>query len=81
MMGRAASGAFLLMADTWRAPGRQTRRKRSGLRILDLTKGTEREISLPRLPLIMGMDWAPDSRSLWVGGYMGRSSGGLARDL
>lgn len=53
----------------------------AGLRILDLTKGTPQEISLPNLPLIMGMDWAPDSRSLWVGGYMGRSSGGTRSGL
>ena len=53
----------------------------AGLRILDLTKGTQQEISLPNLPLIMGMDWAPDSRSLWVGGYMGRSSGGTRSGL
>ena len=31
---------------------------------------------MPSVLLIMGMDWGPDSRSLWVGGYMGRSSGG-----
>jgi Tol biopolymer transport system component len=53
----------------------------SGLRILDLTTGKEREVQLPGLPLIMGMDWAPDSRSLWVGGYMGRNSGGTRSGL
>jgi Tol biopolymer transport system component/DNA-binding winged helix-turn-helix (wHTH) protein len=53
----------------------------SGLLILDLTGGTKREISLPNLPLIMGMNWAPDGRSLWVGGYMGRSSGGTRSGL
>lgn len=53
----------------------------SGIRILDLTSGAEREISLTELPLIMGMDWAPDSQSLWVGGYMGRSSGGTRSGL
>jgi DNA-binding winged helix-turn-helix (wHTH) protein/Tol biopolymer transport system component len=53
----------------------------SGLRILDLIGGTERDISLSELPLIMGMDWAPDSRSLWLGGYMGRSSGGTRSGL
>jgi DNA-binding winged helix-turn-helix (wHTH) protein/Tol biopolymer transport system component len=53
----------------------------SGVRILDLTSGAEREISLTGLPLIMGMDWAPDSRSLWVGGYMGRRSGGTRSGL
>jgi Tol biopolymer transport system component len=53
----------------------------SGLRILDLIGGTERDISVSGLPLIMGMDWAPDSRSLWLGGYMGRSSGGSRSGL
>jgi DNA-binding winged helix-turn-helix (wHTH) protein/Tol biopolymer transport system component len=53
----------------------------SGVRILDLIGGRAREISLSGLPLIMGMDWAPDSRSLWVGGYMGRSSGGTRSGL
>lgn len=53
----------------------------SGVRILDLTSGAEREISLTELPPIMGMDWAPDSQSLWVGDYMGRSSGGTRSGL
>jgi len=47
-----------------------------GLRVVDLATGKQREIPVPSVLLIMGMDWAPDSRSLWVGGYMGRSSGG-----
>jgi len=53
----------------------------SGVRVLDLTTGKEREIQLPNLPLIMGINWAPDSRGLWVGGYMGRSSGGTRSGL
>jgi hypothetical protein len=48
----------------------------SGLRVIDLATGKQREIPVPSVLLIMGMDWAPDSRGLWVGGYMGRSSGG-----
>jgi Tol biopolymer transport system component len=48
----------------------------SGLRVVDLATGKQQEIPVPSVLLIMGMDWAPDSRSLWVGGYMGRSSGG-----
>jgi DNA-binding winged helix-turn-helix (wHTH) protein/Tol biopolymer transport system component len=47
-----------------------------GLRVVDLATGKQREIQVPSVLLIMGMDWAPDSHSLWVGGYMGRSSGG-----
>jgi DNA-binding winged helix-turn-helix (wHTH) protein/Tol biopolymer transport system component len=53
----------------------------SGVRILDLTGGTERDISLSGLLLIMGMEWAPNSRSLWLGGYMGRSGGGTRSGL
>jgi Tol biopolymer transport system component len=53
----------------------------SGVRILDLTGGTERDISLSGLLLLMGMEWAPDSRSLWLGGYMGRSGGGTRSGL
>jgi DNA-binding winged helix-turn-helix (wHTH) protein/Tol biopolymer transport system component len=53
----------------------------SGLRILDLSSGAEQNISLPAVPLIMGIDWAPDSRSLWVGGYMGRRGGGTRSGL
>ena len=47
-----------------------------GVRIFDLTTAKEREIAVPNVLLTMGLDWAPDSRSLWVGGYMGRRSGG-----
>jgi DNA-binding winged helix-turn-helix (wHTH) protein/Tol biopolymer transport system component len=53
----------------------------SGVRILDLSRGAEQKISLPAVPLIMGIDWAPDSRSLWVGGYMGRRGGGTRSGL
>jgi len=53
----------------------------SGLRIFDLMKGTERHISVPNVLLIMGIDWAADGRGLWVGGYMGRSSGGTRSGL
>jgi DNA-binding winged helix-turn-helix (wHTH) protein/Tol biopolymer transport system component len=53
----------------------------TGVRIMDITKGTQREISVPALGLMIGLNWAPDSRSLWVGGYMGRSSGGTRSGL
>jgi DNA-binding winged helix-turn-helix (wHTH) protein/Tol biopolymer transport system component len=53
----------------------------AGIRVLDLTTSKEREILLPGLLLIMGVDWSPDSKSLWVGGYMGRSSGGTRSGL
>ena len=50
-----------------------------GVRIFDLTTAKERVIAVPKVLLIMGLDWAPDSRSLWVGGYMG-GGGPAARD-
>jgi DNA-binding winged helix-turn-helix (wHTH) protein/Tol biopolymer transport system component len=53
----------------------------SGVRILDLTGGAERDISLSGLLLVMGMEWASDSRSLWLGGYMGRRGGGTRSGL
>ena len=53
----------------------------SGLRIVDLITGKERKIAVTSVLLIMGLDWAPDSRSLWVGGYMGRMSGGTRSGL
>jgi hypothetical protein len=48
----------------------------SALRILDLTRETESDIPLPTMPLIMGINWAADSKTLWVGGWMGRSAQG-----
>jgi DNA-binding winged helix-turn-helix (wHTH) protein/Tol biopolymer transport system component len=48
----------------------------SRLRILDLTKETESDVTLPTMPLIMGINWAADSKTLWVGGWMGRSARG-----
>lgn len=53
----------------------------SGLRIVDLNTGKEREIAVSNVLLIMGLEWAPDSRNLWVGGYMGRMSGGTRSGL
>jgi DNA-binding winged helix-turn-helix (wHTH) protein/Tol biopolymer transport system component len=52
-----------------------------GVRVVDLATGKQREIQVPSVLLIMGIDWAPDSRSLWVGGYMGRRSGGTRSGL
>jgi Tol biopolymer transport system component len=51
------------------------------VRIMEIAKGTQLDISVPGLPLMMGLDWAPDSRSLWLGGYMGRSSAGTRSGL
>jgi len=46
------------------------------LRIFDLAAGTERSIPLLEIGLAMGMDWAADSKSIWVGGYLGRGAWG-----
>ena len=46
------------------------------LRVLDLAAGTEISIPVPDIGLVMGMDWAVDSKSLWIGGYMGRGAWG-----
>jgi Tol biopolymer transport system component len=53
----------------------------SALRLFDLTNGTERNIPLSAMPLIMGLDWAPDSKSMWVGGFMGRGAWGTRSGL
>jgi hypothetical protein len=53
----------------------------TGVRVMDITKGTQREISVPGLPLMMGLDWAPDSRSLWVGAIWTGAPVALVQDL
>jgi Tol biopolymer transport system component/DNA-binding winged helix-turn-helix (wHTH) protein len=52
-----------------------------GLRIFSLTEGTEQNIPIPDIGLMMGMDWAADSKSVWVGGYMGRGAWGTRSGL
>jgi Tol biopolymer transport system component len=51
------------------------------LRILNLSDGTERYIPMSAIGLMMGMDWAADSKSVWVGGYMGRGAWGTRSGL
>jgi Tol biopolymer transport system component len=46
------------------------------LRVLSLSDSKERYLPVSGVKLIMGTDWAADSKSIWVGGYMGRSSWG-----
>ena len=55
--------------------------EQAGLRIFNLADGTEQNIPMPGIGLIMGMDWAADSKSLWVGGYMGRGAWGTRSGL
>ena len=53
----------------------------SGLRLFNLNGGKERDIPVSGLPLIMGMDWAADSKSLWITGYLGRGAWGARSAL
>jgi hypothetical protein len=50
--------------------------KEPTIRIVNLAEGTERYISVPGVGLIMGMDWAADSKSVWVSAYTGRGAWG-----
>ena len=52
-----------------------------GLRIFNLAGGTEQNIPMPDIGLMTGMDWAADSKSVWVGGYMGRGAWGTRSGL
>ena len=46
------------------------------VRIFNLAEGTERYIRVRGVGLIAGMDWAADSKSVWVSAYMGRGAWG-----
>ena len=50
--------------------------KGAAVRIFNLADGTERYIPVSAAGLIMGMDWAADSKSVWVSAYMGRGAWG-----
>ncbi len=50
--------------------------KQSGLRILNLAEGTERYIPVSGLGLVGGMDWAADSKSVWLSGFLRRNAWG-----
>ena len=45
------------------------------LRIFNL-RWHRKRVPLPKIGLTMGMDWAADSKSIWVGGFMGRGAWG-----
>ena len=51
------------------------------LRVVSLADNTERLLSPTELKLIIGIDWAADSKSLWLGGYRGRGSWGSRSGL
>jgi DNA-binding winged helix-turn-helix (wHTH) protein/Tol biopolymer transport system component len=44
------------------------------MRLISLADQTERMLSPSELKLIVGVDWAADSKSIWLGGFMGRGS-------
>jgi dipeptidyl aminopeptidase/acylaminoacyl peptidase len=51
------------------------------LRIFSLANGEQRYLAVPKVKLIVGLDWAADSKSIWVGGYMGRGPWGTRSGL
>jgi DNA-binding winged helix-turn-helix (wHTH) protein/Tol biopolymer transport system component len=55
--------------------------KESELRILRLHDNVTRYIPVPEVKVIIGLDWAADSKSVWVGGYTGRGSWGTRSGL
>jgi len=52
-----------------------------GLRIFNLATGAAQDIPVPEAGLIMGMNWATDSKSIWVGAFMGRGAWGTRSGL
>jgi len=48
--------------------------ERPTLRILNLRDGGVRFIPVPQLGIVTGTDWAADSKSLWLAGYMRRNA-------
>ena len=51
------------------------------LRIFRLADGQQKYLSVPKVKVIIGLDWAADSKSIWVGGYMGRGPWGTRSGL
>lgn len=64
------NGKFLVMRKT------QDPYQTPEMRIFDLTRGTVRDVAVPGVGLMMGMDWAVDSQSIWLSAYMGRGAFG-----
>jgi len=46
------------------------------IRIVNIAAGTERDFPMPDIGLMIGLDWAADSKSIWMGGYRGRGAWG-----
>jgi Tol biopolymer transport system component/DNA-binding winged helix-turn-helix (wHTH) protein len=68
-------GKFLAISDT-RNPYEGPK-----LRIISVADATERLLTPSNPKLIIGVDWAADSKSLWLGGYMGRGAWGTRTGL
>ncbi len=51
------------------------------LRLISLIDQTERQLSTSQPRLIIGVDWAADAKSLWLGGFMSRGSWGARSGL
>jgi hypothetical protein len=51
------------------------------LRIFSLTDNSQRYIPVSDVRVVVGIDWAADSKSVWVGGFMGRGSWGTRSGL
>jgi Tol biopolymer transport system component len=51
------------------------------LRLISLIDQTEKQLSTSQPRLIIGVDWAADARSLWLGGFMSRGSWGVRSGL
>ncbi len=48
--------------------------KPSVLQLLDIAKGTTRNLLVPEVKLIVGLDFAADSSKIWVSGFLGRGA-------
>jgi len=46
------------------------------LHVISLADKSERVLSPSKLNLIIGVDWAADSKSIWLGGFIGRGFSG-----
>jgi len=55
--------------------------EKTELRVFSLVDNTERHLPVSGVKLIMGIGWAADSKSVWLGGYMGRGSWGTRSGL
>jgi DNA-binding winged helix-turn-helix (wHTH) protein/Tol biopolymer transport system component len=69
------NGKYLVRCES-QSPYKQTE-----LHIFNIADNTEQHLLISAIKLIMGVGWAADSKSIWVGGYMGRGSWGTRSGL